>query len=83
MAGVHNKLFVVDITRTETYIHTVRVKAKDEAEARRKVMNFDDDDGFVNEWNELDPSVNTEYEATEAIDTNFDDQELKDLPEVK
>ena len=83
MARVHNKLFVVEITRTETYTHTVRVEAKDEAEARRKVMNFDDDDGFVNEWNELEPSVDTEYEATEAIDTNFDDQELKDLPEVR
>lgn len=83
MAKEDDKLFVVEITRTETYTHTVKVEAKDETEARRKVMNFDDDNGFGNEWNELDPSVSTEYEATEAIDTRFDDQELKDLPEVR
>lgn len=76
-------MFVVEITRTETYTHTVKVEAKDEAEARRKVMNFDDDNGFENEWNELSPSVDTEYEATEAIDTYLDGQELEDLLEVR
>lgn len=83
MARVHNKMFVVEITRTETYTHTVRVNAKNKLEARWKVMNFDDDNGFENEWNELDPDVSTKYDATEAVDTNFDDQELKDIPEVR
>lgn len=67
--------FVVNITRNETYRHTVVVEAKDKDDAKRKVMNFDDNDGFLDEWNELDPEVETEYEA-EPIETTTSDDEL-------
>ena len=53
--------FVVEIERTEKYYMKVRVKAKDEQEARRKVIEFDNNNGLENQWNELDPIVSTEY----------------------
>ena len=55
--------FLVTITRTETYVHECVVEAENEREARRKVMEYDDNDGFANEWMELDPSTETEYDA--------------------
>ena len=53
----------VFIERTETYSHQVVVSAKSAEEAERKVRRMDDDDKFVNEWNELQPGVETTYEA--------------------
>lgn len=80
MAREHNKMFVVEITRTETYTHTVRVKAKNELEARWKVMNFDDDNYFEGKWNEIAPDVATAYEAKDA--TLCDADSLKYIEEV-
>ena len=78
------KCFVVDITRTETYKHTVKVMAKDEREAKGKVQQHDYCNGFSNEWNELTPEeVVTAYEATEAIDTTLDDETISRLKKVE
>lgn len=57
--------FVVEIERTEKYFHKCIVEAKDRNEAVRKVSAFDVNNGFSNTWNELQPSVETEYVATE------------------
>lgn len=76
------KWFIVDITRTETYTHEVKVKAENELEASRKVMIFDENNGFETEWNEGHPTVDTEYDA-EAIDTTVeDDATFAEIPEV-
>lgn len=58
--------FVVDIERRETYYHRVVVDANDEIEAKRKVMEYDDGDGFLGVWNEADFDVDTTYVATDA-----------------
>lgn len=58
--------YSVTIERTETYYHQVVVSAKSAEEAERKVRRMDDNDKFVNEWNELQPEVETTYEAEEA-----------------
>lgn len=57
--------FVVEIERTEKYFHKCIVEAKDRREAVRKVSEFDSNDGFSDTWNELQPSVDTDYVATE------------------
>ena len=56
----------VFIERTETYSYQVVVNARDEEEAERKVQLRDDDDKFSDVWNELQPEVQTTYEAEEA-----------------
>ena len=56
----------VFIERTETYSYQVVVSAKSAEEAERKVRRMDDDDKFIDEWNELQPEVETTYEAEEA-----------------
>lgn len=58
--------FVVEIERKETYHHRVVVDAKDEIEAKRKVMEFDGCNGFLEVWSESDFDVDTTYEATDA-----------------
>lgn len=74
--------FVVTVTRTETYIHEVATEAKDEREACRKVQVFDDNNGFETQWNELTPTVETEYDAMDFMDTTIDDEEFAELQEV-
>lgn len=59
------KKYRVFIERTENYSHQVVVSAKSAKEAERKVERMDDDDKFINEWNELQPGVETTYEAEE------------------
>ena len=55
----------VFIERVERYSHQVLVTADTKAEAERKVKRMDDNDEFVDEWNELQPGVETTYEAEE------------------
>lgn len=59
------KNYRVFIERTENYSHQVVVSARSAEEAERKVRAMDDKDKFVNEWNELQPGVETTYEAEE------------------
>lgn len=59
------KKYRVFIERTENYSHQVVVSASSAEEAERKVERMDDDDKFIDEWNELQPSVETTYEAEE------------------
>lgn len=59
------KKYRVFIERTENYFHQVVVSAKSAKEAERKVKRMDDNDEFVDEWNELQPGVETTYEAEE------------------
>lgn len=59
------KKYRVFIERTENYSHQVVVSAESAEEAERKVRCMDDDDEFIDEWNELQPSVETTYEAEE------------------
>lgn len=72
--------YLVKITRTEEYVHEVLVEAKNAPEARRKVQNYNDNDGFENLWNELGPYVDTGYEVTNAALCDADS--LKYLEEV-
>ena len=60
--------FDVKIVRTETVEHTVRVRAKDEAEAKQIVYERDCRDEFASVWEEGDYSVETEYYPTEVLD---------------
>ena len=60
--------FDVKIVRTETVEHTVRVRAKDEAEAKQIVYEMDCRDEFVSVFEEGDYSVETEYYPTEVLD---------------
>ena len=59
------KKYRVFIERTESYSHQVVVSAKSAKEAERKVERMDNNDEFNNEWNELQPGVETTYEAEE------------------
>lgn len=58
--------FKVKIQRIEVYTHSVAIEAKDEEDAERIVREMDKLNAFENQWNELDPSVKTDYCATEA-----------------
>lgn len=58
--------FDVKIVRTETVEHTVRVRAKDEAEAKQIVYERDCRDEFASVYEETDGSVETEYYPTEV-----------------
>jgi hypothetical protein len=60
--------FKVKIVRTETAEHTVRIRAKDEREARQIVYEMDCRDEFASVWEEGDYSVETEYYPTEVLD---------------
>ena len=60
--------FDVKIVRTETVEHTVRIRAKDEKEARQIVYEMDCRDEFASVWEEGDYSVETEYYTTEVLD---------------
>ena len=60
--------FDVKIVRTETAEHTVRIRAKDEKEAKRIVYEMDCRDEFASVWEEGDYSVETEYYSTEVLD---------------
>jgi hypothetical protein len=53
----------VFIERVERYSHQVSVDADSKAEAERKVRAMDSCNAFENEWNELQPGVETTYEA--------------------
>lgn len=55
----------VFVERVERYSHQVLVTADTKAEAERKVRAMDACDKFESEWNELQPSVETTYEAEE------------------
>lgn len=59
------KKYRVFIERTENYSRQVVVSAESAEEAERKARRMDDDDEFIDEWNELQPSVETTYEAEE------------------
>lgn len=58
--------FDVKIVRTETVEHTVRVRAKDESEAKQIVYERDCRDEFASVYEETDGSVETEYYPTEV-----------------
>ena len=58
--------FDVKIVRTDTVEHTVRVRAKDEAEAKQIVYERDCRDEFASVYEETDGSVETEYYPTEV-----------------
>lgn len=60
--------FKVKIVRTETVEHTVRIRAKDEREAKQIVYEMDCRDEFASVWEEGDYSVETEYYTTEVLD---------------
>ena len=60
--------FDVKIVRTDTVEHTVRIRAKDEREARQIVYEMDCRDEFASVWEEGDYSVETEYYTTEVLD---------------
>lgn len=49
----------------ERYSHQVTVEAETKAEAERKVRKMDATNKFEDEWNELQPGVETTYEAEE------------------
>ena len=55
--------FRVSIERVERYSHQVVVEASSAKEAEMKVLLMDRNDEFENEWNELQPEVETTYEA--------------------
>ena len=57
----------VFIERVERYSHMVAVDADSEKEAERKVQAMDVSNTFEDVWNELQPGVETTYEA-EKID---------------
>lgn len=57
--------YMVFIERVERYSHQVLVDADTKAEAERKVRAMDACNKFENEWNELQPGVETTYEAEE------------------
>ena len=63
--AARSKKFKVFIERTENYSHQVVVRASSAEEAERKVERMDNNDAFINEWNELQPGVETTYEAEE------------------
>lgn len=58
----------VFIERVERYSHQVTVEAETRAEAERKVRAMDACDQFADEWNELQPGVETTYEAEEETE---------------
>lgn len=58
--------FDVKIVRTETVEHTVRVRAKDEAEAKQIVYERDCRDEFESVYEETNGGVETEYYPTEV-----------------
>lgn len=60
--------YTVYVRRTETYDLPVNVDAASTEEAAEKVRRMDEDDAFVNQWNELQPEVSAEYPAEEATD---------------
>mgnify|MGYP006988932404 CR=1 FL=1 len=49
------------IERVERYSHQVTVEAGTRAEAERKVLAMDAGNKFEDEWNELQPGVETTY----------------------
>jgi hypothetical protein len=55
----------VFIERVERYSHMVIVDADSKKEAERKARAMDVCNKFENEWNELQPGVETTYEAEE------------------
>lgn len=59
------KKYKVSIERTETYYHQVVVSAESEKEAELKVKRMDDNDEFIDEWNEHQPGVEAAYKAEE------------------
>ena len=75
--------YIVEIERKETYRHRVVVDAKDEIEAKRKVMEFDDGNGFENIWNEADFDVDTTYVATDAKMSCLPDEAIAEMERVQ
>ena len=59
------KKYRVFIERVERYSHQVLVDADTKSEAESKVRAMDGRDEFESEWNELQPGVETTYEAEE------------------
>ena len=55
--------FKVFIERVERYSHQVVVEASSDREAEKIVRNMDRNNEFENEWNELQPGVETTYDA--------------------
>ena len=55
--------FKVFIERVERYSHQVVVEASSAKEAERKALLMDRNNEFENEWNELQPGVETTYNA--------------------
>lgn len=75
--------FVVEIERTEKYRTKVLVKAVDKADARRRAMEFDADNGLENTWNELQPEVETAYSPYNMGEAHPKDGEEGRLPVVE
>lgn len=59
------KTYRVFIERSERYSHQVCVDAESPQEAERIVREMDNCNEFEDEWNELQPAVETSYEAEE------------------
>lgn len=78
----NNKKFIVEIERIERYYNKVAVIAKDEQEATKKVGAYDLDNGFENEWNELQPDVTTHYYATAQEDAGLTDGEISHIDTI-
>ena len=57
--------YKVFIERVERYSHQVTVEAETKAEAERKVRAMDACNKFEPKWNEIQPGVETTYEAEE------------------
>lgn len=55
----------VFIERMERYSHQILVDAATKKEAEQKAMEMDARNEFENEWNELQPGIETTYEAEE------------------
>ena len=62
--------FRVFIERVERYSHQVVVEASSAREAEKIVRNMDRNNEFENEWNELQPGVETTYDAEKLEEEN-------------
>lgn len=60
------KHYQVFMERVEHYSHNVIVEAESQQEAERIVREADMCNTYEREWNELQPGVETTYEAVEV-----------------
>lgn len=59
--------YTVIMERVEHYTCHAEVEAETQRDAERIAQERDNADEYVNEWNELQPEVETTYWATELL----------------